>query len=278
MGTLTARVRYGKTGLARLIGHLDTIRALTRAIRRAGIEGVYSQGFSPRLKLSFGPALPLGFTSECEFFDIKLRPASGGGVKGRDSGDPSLTSLGEGGPPSAGRRRDAESIRDRLQSEVPEGLFVEEVEVLEGSPLPLERAFWASEYEVEVPRHGGETARPRRHKDTDSEEAGDPLCVCGDDSFPGGAGMFCGGARGAAGPLLRAGWKENSDGQRVVSVVLREDASGKGSLKETLSDVLGISRESLERCRIHKKRVYAKGENLSSRRGGTPADAGRRLR
>ncbi|RKX17808.1 MAG: hypothetical protein DRP35_10290, partial [Candidatus Zixiibacteriota bacterium] len=30
----------------------------------------YSQGFNPSMKLSFGPPLPLGFTSECEIFDL----------------------------------------------------------------------------------------------------------------------------------------------------------------------------------------------------------------
>jgi len=32
----------------------------------------YSQGFNPTMKLSFGPPLPLGFTSEAEYVDITL--------------------------------------------------------------------------------------------------------------------------------------------------------------------------------------------------------------
>ena len=43
---------------------------LLRALRRAGVSLVYSQGFSPRPKVGFGPALPLGLTSEAEYLDF----------------------------------------------------------------------------------------------------------------------------------------------------------------------------------------------------------------
>ncbi len=72
------RVRFAKRGRARFLGHLDTVRALLRALRRARISFVYSQGFNPRPRLSFGPALPVGIASEAEFFDFechgKLEP------------------------------------------------------------------------------------------------------------------------------------------------------------------------------------------------------------
>ena len=48
------------------------MRGIERAIRRARVPVAYSQGFNPSMKLSYGPPLPLGFTSESEFVDITL--------------------------------------------------------------------------------------------------------------------------------------------------------------------------------------------------------------
>jgi radical SAM family uncharacterized protein/radical SAM-linked protein len=65
------RVRYSKTGLTRFISHLDVIRLLDRAARRAKISLVYSQGFKPRPRFSFGPPLALGVASIAEYVDIE---------------------------------------------------------------------------------------------------------------------------------------------------------------------------------------------------------------
>ena len=64
------RIKYKKSLI--FIGHLDMVRLWERAIRRADIPVVYSQGFNPRQKLSFGPPLSLGIASDCEFLDIYL--------------------------------------------------------------------------------------------------------------------------------------------------------------------------------------------------------------
>ncbi|MFH1374870.1 MAG: TIGR03960 family B12-binding radical SAM protein [bacterium] len=66
------RIRWGKDRSYRFMSHLDNIRAFERALRRAGLPVAYSQGFNPGMKLSFGPPLPLGFTSEAELVDITL--------------------------------------------------------------------------------------------------------------------------------------------------------------------------------------------------------------
>jgi radical SAM-linked protein len=64
------RLRLAKSERLKYMSHLDNIRMLERLIRRSKIPVAYSQGYSPSMKLSFGPALPLGFTSEAEFVDI----------------------------------------------------------------------------------------------------------------------------------------------------------------------------------------------------------------
>ena len=66
------RLRWGKTDRRRLLSHLDNIKAIEEAVRRSQVPFSYSQGARPRMKLSFGPPLPMGFTSECEFIDISL--------------------------------------------------------------------------------------------------------------------------------------------------------------------------------------------------------------
>ncbi|MCK5125578.1 MAG: TIGR03960 family B12-binding radical SAM protein [candidate division Zixibacteria bacterium] len=66
------RLKWGKHGLARFLSHLENNRILQRAIRRANIPVTYSQGFHPHQKLSFGPPLPLSYSSESEYLDIQI--------------------------------------------------------------------------------------------------------------------------------------------------------------------------------------------------------------
>lgn len=63
---------FYKVGMLQYISHLDLVRTMTRNITRAGIPAWYSQGFNPRLKLTFSLPLSIGTQSECEFFDIRL--------------------------------------------------------------------------------------------------------------------------------------------------------------------------------------------------------------
>ena len=66
------RLRYSKTGPARFIPHLDIIRIFDRAARRAEIPIVYTQGFRPHPKISFGPPLALGVASIAEYLDMEV--------------------------------------------------------------------------------------------------------------------------------------------------------------------------------------------------------------
>jgi radical SAM-linked protein len=64
--------RYRKEGELRWISHLDLMRTLERAMRRAQLPLELTQGHNPRPKLSFGPPLPLGATGEGEMFAVHL--------------------------------------------------------------------------------------------------------------------------------------------------------------------------------------------------------------
>lgn len=65
------RLQYTKVGLSRFFSHLDVVRIFDRAARRAKISLVYTQGYNPRPKLSFGPPLGVGVASLAEYLDVE---------------------------------------------------------------------------------------------------------------------------------------------------------------------------------------------------------------
>ena len=67
------RIKYVKRGRLAFLSHLETIRSMERIIRRAGLPYAVTEGFNPHMKVSFGPALPVGAASECEYLDLRLR-------------------------------------------------------------------------------------------------------------------------------------------------------------------------------------------------------------
>ena len=71
---LRLRIRFEKTGKIRFIGHRDVARVTERAVRKVGLPVAYSEGFSPRMRLSFGLALPTGYESDSEYLDLPLMP------------------------------------------------------------------------------------------------------------------------------------------------------------------------------------------------------------
>lgn len=68
----TIRFRFRKGNEIRFLSHLDLIRTLERAIRRANLPIAYSEGFNPRPKMSFGFALAVGVLSEGEYGDYEF--------------------------------------------------------------------------------------------------------------------------------------------------------------------------------------------------------------
>jgi hypothetical protein len=251
MQGITARVRYAKTGLARFIGHLDTARALLRAVRRAGVETLYTQGFTPRMRLSFGPPLPLGLTSDCEYMDVKLA-----------------------------RGYDPETVKEKLQSQLPEGLAVAEVEVLGDAPEALQTAFCATEYEISLPGGGVDGwIKPRRTRRGESgapEQSG--LADSPPETPP--AAEYAETASSCAVPgkesaIVDLCWREETmpgRSERILSVIVRHDVPGGGRVKEVVRWLLGIEEPELERLRIHKKKVFWRGERPLTSLPGTQSN------
>ena len=64
------RVKFNRGQEVKFISHLDLIRLWQRAFHRAMIPLAYSEGFSPRPRISLAAPLPIGVTSEAELMDI----------------------------------------------------------------------------------------------------------------------------------------------------------------------------------------------------------------
>jgi len=64
------RLRYCKLGKIRWISHRDVARALERAFRISALPLAFTEGFSPRPRVSFGLALSTGHESDAEYLDV----------------------------------------------------------------------------------------------------------------------------------------------------------------------------------------------------------------
>lgn len=69
---MNVRIRFGKEGMMRFIGHLDVLRTFQKIFRRAGVPMIYSKGYSPHPVMSFALPLGLGLSSEGEYLDAAV--------------------------------------------------------------------------------------------------------------------------------------------------------------------------------------------------------------
>jgi hypothetical protein len=127
----TYRIRFAKVGRASFLGHLDLGRLLARSLRRADLPLAMSRGFSPKPRMTFGPALGLGIPSLGEIVDVDLEFAPT--VDGRFVR--SFTAAA--GAPRA--EVPAEEVRERLASVCPPGIEVLDCRIvrLAGHPIAL---------------------------------------------------------------------------------------------------------------------------------------------
>jgi len=152
------RVRYSKGAAVRFISHLDIVRAVLRALAISELPVVYTQGFNPHPKLSFGPPLPVGATGEAEFFDLELTRAL--------AEEEIEAKLGTGLPEGLGVLSVSTLTSKRSPSAIAEGAeyVISDVQGLEGlSTEEMEARIDALRRvrEAEVPKGGGvKTVRP----------------------------------------------------------------------------------------------------------------------
>ena len=65
------RIRFEKTGRAVWMSHLDLMRLMQRAFRRAGVVLHHSQGFTPHAYVSMLLPLSVGMESVCELMEYE---------------------------------------------------------------------------------------------------------------------------------------------------------------------------------------------------------------
>ena len=130
---MKVRIKFAKSGAMRFIGHLDVMRFFQKAIRRAGIDVAYSEGFSPHQIMSFAAPLGVGLTSNGEYLDIEVRSHAG-----------------------------AEDMKRRLEAVMVEGMEILSVTALEEGTRNAMASVAAAEYSVRfrqgyAPDKGGRT-------------------------------------------------------------------------------------------------------------------------
>ena len=115
------RLRYSRKGKIRFISHRDTARLMERAFRTQRLPIAYTEGFSPRPKISFGLALTVAHESEAEYLDVDL-----------------VTPV------------DIDGLAERLTVALPDGLTVDAVVPLESRSLSLQQAIVCCGWRIEV--------------------------------------------------------------------------------------------------------------------------------
>ncbi|HKA85468.1 MAG TPA: TIGR03936 family radical SAM-associated protein [Acidimicrobiales bacterium] len=118
------RVRFSKLGKIRFTSHRDVARIWERALRRAELPIAYTEGYTPRPKLSFGLALSTGYESHGEYLDIALREASG--------------------------RVELNELPRRLAAALPEGIEVQAVVALPEGAESLQQAVTSCTWHIDV--------------------------------------------------------------------------------------------------------------------------------
>lgn len=109
--TFPVRMRFSELGKLVWISHRDAARAFERAFRIIELPLAFSEGFSPRPKVSFGLALSVGMSSVAEYLDVELAEPV-----------------------------DLDTLPDRLNAALPEGLTITGVTLLAERAPALQEA------------------------------------------------------------------------------------------------------------------------------------------
>ncbi len=120
-------LKYTRGPRVRYISHLDFIRMFHRAVRRADLNMVFSQGFNPHPVMTVAMPLSVGVTSDGEYMKIGFMDGFG---------------------------YTEDSIRERLNLSLPAGFMVTDIRRVEGKELDfakLDRARYEVEVELENP-------------------------------------------------------------------------------------------------------------------------------
>jgi radical SAM family uncharacterized protein/radical SAM-linked protein len=120
--SIKMRVQFSKAGDMRYLSHRELMTAVIRAMRRADIPVVYSKGFHPLPRLSFGPPLSVGVSGLREYFDLELKSNYG-----------------------------TANLRNALNRCFPEGLRIDDARLMRHDEPSLQSFISRYEYEIICP-------------------------------------------------------------------------------------------------------------------------------
>lgn len=106
----------------RFLGHLDFLRTMERAIMRARIPVLFSEGFNPHMKLSFDAALGVGVAADPLYMTLIVEDDVTG-----------------------------EAVREALTAQLSPGIVIGHIREAENSGMKLANFFTEDRYEMEGP-------------------------------------------------------------------------------------------------------------------------------
>ena len=159
------RIRFSKIGKIRFTSHRDTARIWERGLRRAGLPVAYSEGFTPRPRISFGLALPTGYESEAEYLDVELDEEAAGSGLGIDGEAAGLSGLGIDGE-AAG----LSGLAGALTEAVPAGITVLAAAGIDRAGPSLQEAVTSCTWRIDVDGVDEEAAAAAAARALDADE------------------------------------------------------------------------------------------------------------
>ncbi|MDI6726431.1 MAG: TIGR03960 family B12-binding radical SAM protein [Smithellaceae bacterium] len=117
------RLLFRKTNMARLLSHLEVSTALIRAMTRAGVMFLFSQGFHPHPKISFAHATSVGMESLGEYMDAEMEMP----------------------------REETSDLLERINRFLPAGLEIINMDRIENQAPSLARSIAGFRYEIDLP-------------------------------------------------------------------------------------------------------------------------------
>ena len=115
------RLRFSKVGFMRYLSHLELITVFTRAVSRGGVPILFSLGFHPHPRFSFGTATSVGVESQAEYMDMFV-------VSGITAHD----------------------VQERLNAVLPEGLRIMESEEIDAKSPSISTLIDATRYRITI--------------------------------------------------------------------------------------------------------------------------------
>ncbi|MDD2855073.1 MAG: TIGR03936 family radical SAM-associated protein, partial [Desulfuromonadaceae bacterium] len=115
------RLRFAKDGAMRYLSHLELITVFTRAVSRGDVPILFSQGFHPHPRFSFGTATSVGVESEAEYMDMYIEA----GIS-------------------------AEDVKFRLNSVLPKGLRILDSKVIDAKSPSISTLIDATCYRISM--------------------------------------------------------------------------------------------------------------------------------